>query len=294
MARKNDIVEDLGNAIADENAKTFLNDYKKQINTIQIGLIARVDKGLRPTLKSVKTVINVSGVTLNTRSSYVMSKIMLGVLDKPTPDISKLMKLYSVNQPKSFAKSMYDLARNSMKPIPLNNRDKLGAEIFNKIIRENKDALQEMVKTNQKALEQINKDITTNQSKAVIKRRNQLIKERITVNGVTRPLTNDEIAQRLTSEFRDDEARVQRILNTETHRQNELVKEAVARQEGYTKKTWNTQRDSKVRSSHSKLHGKTIEIKKDFNVGGHKASQPSAATLPPEEAINCRCFLTFK
>ncbi len=177
--------------------------------------------------------------------------------------------------------------------VTLNPREKKALGLLNNYMSDNREEIQKLVKTNTTALKKINKRITTSESRAIIKRRSQLIKQRVTVNGVKRPLTNKEIANALKSEFRDDTARLNRILQTEVHRQDELVKEVQALGLGFKFKTWNTQRDSKVRQSHAVLDRKKIRIGRDFNVGGHKASQPGDSTLPPEESINCRCFLTF-
>jgi hypothetical protein len=296
------IIEDLSNTFIDENAKTYAKQYQKNLNVIQATAIARVSKGLKVTQKTLGKTIAISGINRNTRNAYVLSSVSLlvqhdrnAVLGRKLSPIQKIMALYSVNNPKQFAFKIDKLTQKALgAKIPLNPRELKAFKQLDIFLRQNKEEIQKLVNTNTKALKAINKNISTNESRRIIKARRRLINDRIVVKGVKRPLTNNEIATRLRSEFKDDGARLERILQTEVHRQDELVKEVNAKALGFTKKTWNTQRDSKVRTSHAKLDRKSIKINKDFNVGGHKASQPGDATLPPEESINCRCFLTFE
>lgn len=295
MANRKNIVEDLSIALINENGKTYVREYRKHINDIQNEVITKAQKGIRPTIQSVKVKPNIRGININTRAAFLMAEIQNAVMNpaKATKGIKLLMELYSVDSPILLAAKLRKLAGRNLRVFPLNPRETKAFRLTNEILNANKKQIQALVERNTRALRVINKQITTDQSRVIIKRRNKLIRERIIENGVSRPLTNDEIAKRLKADFKNDTARVERILNTETHRQNELVKEVRARQQGFTHKTWNTQRDKKVRDSHKKLDGKRIPIGSKFNVGGHKASQPGDSTLPPHESINCRCFLTF-
>jgi hypothetical protein len=60
-------------------------------------------------------------------------------------------------------------------------------------------------------------------------------------------------------------------------------------------KTWNTQRDSKVRKTafHRDIDRQTKPIDEYFIVDGYKAMYPSDSTLPQFDRINCRCYLTY-
>ena len=170
----------------------------------------------------------------------------------------------------------------------------LAYNVVKKVVFNNKELIRNLVTDSKKALDKINREITKTQTKQIIKRKSKLTRERIVVNGVKRPLTNEEIAQRLRGEFFNNNAKVDMIISNEAHRQQELVKEVAAAYQGYKWKIWNTQRDSKVRSSHAKLDKKRVRMSTKFNVGGHKADYPSDPSLPPDESINCRCFLTYE
>lgn len=343
MARKLDIVEDLGNDLIDENSKVLVVGYRRSLNALQDELIEKTAKGNTLTLKGVKTKISTQQVNVTTRSAYVMGQVQLFVMDRSNPNyeaIRKLNQLYSVNNTRLFSVKLVKLARNNVTPIRLTPKERQAARIFNSIVKDNQKTIQGLVNKNTKALRTINKSITTNQVKEIkkqfnqikmlkkplspneindrlmkklnlsekelkrqlqkvessniMKERRKLINARKELQGVKRPLTNKEISTELKKKFGDNNSRLERILDTETHRQNELVKEVVARDQGFKWKIWNTQRDSKVRASHARLDRKRIRIKSMFNVGGHKAPHPGAAVLPPQESIRCRCFLTFE
>ena len=62
---------------------------------------------------------------------------------------------------------------------------------------------------------------------------------------------------------------------------------------GAETKTWVTRRDSRVRSEHIALHGKTVELKDGFEIGGTVLRYPGDPLAPPSLTINCRCHLKF-
>ena len=73
---------------------------------------------------------------------------------------------------------------------------------------------------------------------------------------------------------------------------DELI-EAV--ESGKTYKTWNTEKDKRVRQTHREAEKQTVEIWKPFTVGGWELLLPGDDSLgaPPEETSNCRCHLTY-
>lgn len=66
-----------------------------------------------------------------------------------------------------------------------------------------------------------------------------------------------------------------------------------AKEKGYTRKTWVTERDIKVRKSHREVDGLEIEIDDYFLVGNSIMQYPHDMTAPPEQTVNCRCTLKF-
>ena len=66
--------------------------------------------------------------------------------------------------------------------------------------------------------------------------------------------------------------------------------------QGKTKKTWITELDDKVRTTHRLVEGKTIDIDGLFLVGGSKMRFPmdTKYDADPRETINCRCTCEYK
>lgn len=67
-----------------------------------------------------------------------------------------------------------------------------------------------------------------------------------------------------------------------------------AADQGFTMKTWHTQRDNRVRKSHRAVEGKTIPINDYFEVGGGEMLFPRDYVNNPEECVNCRCSLSYE
>lgn len=60
-------------------------------------------------------------------------------------------------------------------------------------------------------------------------------------------------------------------------------------------KTWNTQRDKKVRKTtfHNGIDRQTVGIDDYFRVHDMKAQYPADSELPDWERLGCRCYLTY-
>ena len=76
---------------------------------------------------------------------------------------------------------------------------------------------------------------------------------------------------------------------------NNDVEYRAAKKSGKTKKTWHTMGDEKVRETHWPMDGVTVGIDEFFNVGGYDMLFPMDGEhgAPPEEIINCRCWVTY-
>lgn len=107
------------------------------------------------------------------------------------------------------------------------------------------------------------------------------------IGGVLRDRTAYEL-ERITR------TEVNRNLNLGTQQRGEEIAKELK-----VAKYWLHTSDSRVRDSHEKIGRETnpdfggtpIAYKKKFTVGGRKANGPHDPSLPPEEAINCRCRL---
>ncbi len=66
-----------------------------------------------------------------------------------------------------------------------------------------------------------------------------------------------------------------------------------ARRVGASSKTWLTRRDTRVRSQHNALQGRTVDLLDGFDVEGEVLRFPGDPLAPPHLTINCRCRLRF-
>lgn len=65
---------------------------------------------------------------------------------------------------------------------------------------------------------------------------------------------------------------------------------------GYTKKTWITEGDSKVRETHQEVDFTTVDIDKPFDVGNCQMLYPKDISLgaTADEIVNCRCSVYYE
>lgn len=88
-------------------------------------------------------------------------------------------------------------------------------------------------------------------------------------------------------------ADIERIAETETHRDANAGAYAAALAGGATTKTWNTMLDDRVRDSHYWLEGVSAPIDGEFyNYKGQSTQYPGEWGIA-EEDVNCRCYLTY-
>lgn len=89
-------------------------------------------------------------------------------------------------------------------------------------------------------------------------------------------------------------ADVERIAETETHRDSNAGAYAVAKKAGATQKVWHTMLDDRVRDSHQYLEGVVAPIDGEFySFAGNHTQYPGQWGIA-EEDVGCRCYLTFK
>lgn len=62
---------------------------------------------------------------------------------------------------------------------------------------------------------------------------------------------------------------------------------------GWTRKTWQTRRDDRVREAHRILQGQTQLLGDAFEVQGHKIRFPGDPEVPLNLRAGCRCWLTM-
>lgn len=161
---------------------------------------------------------------------------------------------------------------------------------------DNADFLQKMSKKFTNQMRDMNKIITTDLSKAILKDYRRLSR--------TANLSIEDISKQLQAKYSNDTARVERIMRTEMHSQQQIVATATAIENDYLFKTWHNRADggkggdvrgtnSTDKADHLMLDGKKIPIDKKFKLKNGEAMYPSDPTLPVIERVNCRCELTY-
>lgn len=86
-----------------------------------------------------------------------------------------------------------------------------------------------------------------------------------------------------------NQTQAERIAITETTRMNNIVFDDIYRKEEIPFKKWVTVGDGRVRDAHAEADGQTVEINKDFYVGGEYLKHPGDPNAKAENTINCRC-----
>lgn len=66
-----------------------------------------------------------------------------------------------------------------------------------------------------------------------------------------------------------------------------------AKENGYTKKTWITERDNRVRKTHREVDSLTIPIDNLFPVGNSLMMYPHDFSAEPKEVCGCRCSIKY-
>lgn len=86
------------------------------------------------------------------------------------------------------------------------------------------------------------------------------------------------------------------IAETETNVIGNFAEFTDAKDEGYTKKVWETMQDEAVRQTHVEADGSEIDIDEPFLVGGYEMMFPCDSSLGAgaEEIVNCRCTVSYR
>ena len=320
---KTKIIDKLNRAFEEASTKFIAREYTKNINAIQKEAIALFEKNEDLTQSDLRAIINnnridvagfkkiafmqfiLASLTLVISNIRTLSRkdrlalepilILLGLLKT-----SKNIKLSKI-KPTKIANDVSKLTNaiiKGHKPTKLTPTQQNAFVELDKYFKKNEKVINKIALTQQKAMRKINKKITTNISKSILKdlRRFKVIDKQIA--------TFEQVKEKLRSKYRNASVRVERILRTEMHATSETTKLIQARNLGFTHKTWTnnptagkggpvrgTQKGDKF--NHKMLNGKTIPIDSKFKLVGGKAEMPGSQTLPAGDRIYCRCTLVY-
>lgn len=282
MSRKLDLAEQLQREFEDLVTEKEQRKYGKFVRENTAALIDKRPKNKREALKLL------SKNKIDTKNSVKMFSVLNGVMTKilnpETREARKklkpldgLMRVYNVNNPKSFAKEVYSMTTGQ----GMSNRNKK----FRPLLLSYYDGFTENIESEAKQAERAMQRAEVEKVSTVFKDLEELREQRI-------PIT--QVKKQLIAKYGDPK-RVKRALNTELHEQAERVKVEQSKFMGYTHKKWNTQKDERVRRTrfHNQIAGVSVPIDNKFKAAGLEADYAGDVSLPVGERINCRCFVTY-
>lgn len=114
------------------------------------------------------------------------------------------------------------------------------------------------------------------------------------INQITVEIVNSTF-ENIDTEYFLSQDRAINIAETETNTVLNYGDYKDAIEKGFTKKTWITERDNRVRKSHQIADGKTVNIKEYFKVGGDMMLFPHDLSMnpKPQNVIGCRCHIKY-
>ena len=303
MPSKNQIIDRLNEEFEELQNKASDREYSKVLNAIQKQVIETFEK--KKTLKRsdiTKAIkdnpLNIDKFDRNTFTAYILSGITSvienGKRDARLRNIMLLVSLYDVTRPKELAKAVTKVTNqyfyNNQKLSP---KEKRLYSYMKQHYDSNIRTIGRIAREQDKLYKDIHRKVTSNLSQNIM---NDLKKWNRDKDGT--PLTFAERDNKLRDKYGNAAYRVERIIRTETHAQNETVKYLDMKNRGYKQKLWVNQKDNKVRTSHkgSPLTTQWIDINSKFELTGSNetALYPGDNSLSAGERINCRCFAKYR
>lgn len=284
---KRQMVEDINNAFIDvlqeENAQTYVK-YIKRINRELIDNIETL------TPDKAKRIIQRESINIdNMALLFTIQNAILVLINQPSQKkdtmlvpIFAVMAMYSMSDPKRFAKKIIHIAKGKN----LSNREKQAFKSIKQFENMNKQFID---KTQKQAVRNLNRSIDKSK---VYKRMVKDYKEQRKQFGDT-PI---EITKSNLKRKYNGNKNIERALDTELHAQSEYIKKEHSKELGYTHKIWKTQSDGRVRETcfHQQMHNKEVLIDSDFRACGLRAEYAGDERLPPSERIRCRCYIVYR
>lgn len=283
MSRKVDLAEQLQKEFEDLLTEKEQRQFAKRNKKINEELIEKRPKSKKQVRAIIEkhTIDNDSSVKMFTTLNGVVNKL----LNTPTRQsrnklkpLDTIMRAYNVNNPKTFAKNVYNMT-SGLQQSERNKR-------FRPALLSYYDGFTETIETEKQQAQRALLRADLERSSGIFKDFENLRQERVPIRQVKKQLI----------EKYGDPNRVKRALNTELHEQAERVKLEQSKFLGYTHKKWNTQKDERVRKTkfHNQVAGKIVPVDSNFRAAGMEAEYPSDLSLPVQERINCRCFVTYQ
>lgn len=278
-------IEQINDAFIEVLKKRYSDKYVKYIKQIQRELVANIET---LTQAKVKAIIRNAKINIDDVVTLLMiQSAVLMTLNKPKKQVDEnlipilgIVGLYSLKKPKLFVEKMVSIVDG----VVVTAKDKAVKGFIVDYTKTN-----EQILTEARGLARSKLDMSIIESNKA----NDIVKDFYAQAKDNKPFA--DIKRDLLKKY-DKASNVERVLDTELHRQSEYLKELHAKSVGYTHKIWRTQRDSKVRDTafHTNVANKRVPIDGVFRAGGLKADYPGDTNLPPSDSIHCRCYLEYE
>lgn len=272
----------------------FMRDYRgtryikyfKEINNeiIQRGGLLGQDE-IRSIVASKTVDLNlddfaVFSLLIGTITSVIENQRMTAQQRRNLLPVIAIATVYSLSSPKTFVQKVHKSYTKPQSP-----NEKRVNELIKQHIADNRVVI-ERIKVEQK------RALIESQTKAKLQQSKNVIDDVAELTAQGKPQEMQRIW--LKRKYNGNKA-MERALDTEIHTNIEIGKREQAKTDGFTKKTWRTQGDSKVRKTrwHDGVNGQTVLIDEDFVVGTMRASIAGDNRLPVGERIRCRCYIVY-
>jgi hypothetical protein len=290
MANRKKLIDEINSAFIE-----FIKNYRgkrytkifKEINQEIIdrrGLISQ-DEIRRLIERKVKDVnfedIAVFSLLLGSITTIMENRRLARKQKEQLAPIIAAIAVYSIARPKKFVDKIHKSYRN-----PTSANEKKVNVLLKRTIVQNKETITRIQTLQKDSLVKTQTLAKTEQAKHVIDDMAEL-----TAKGKPIEMQKHWLRRKYNSN-----KVIMRALDTEAHSSMEIGKLVQAKDDGFTKKTWKTQGDNKVRKTswHSGVANMTVPIDEDFIVGSLRASAPADDRLPVGERVHCRCYLVYE
>ncbi len=278
-------IEQINDAFIEVLKNRYALKYVRYIKAIQREIVANIED---LTAEKVKSIVHNAKIDIDSIVVLMLiQSAVLMTLNKPKKQVSDdllpilaIVGIYSLKKPKLFVAKMTDIVEG----VIVNDKDKAVKGYIADYTKSNSDLL---TKARELARSKMDMSIIeSNKASDIVKDFYKQAKE-------NKPFA--EIKADLLKKY-DKVSNVERVLDTELHRQSEYLKQLHAESVGFKYKIWRTQQDSRVRDTefHTHVADKRVPIDSDFRVAGLRASYPGDISLPPSDSIHCRCYLEYE
>lgn len=113
-------------------------------------------------------------------------------------------------------------------------------------------------------------------------------------NAIEKGLSTEDLKEQIESTRQWSEFRADTIARTETNAayvQGDMAGGRALGNDGPVEKVWVAVLDNRTRESHADASDQCVPFDESFEVGGVSMDSPLDPSAPPEEVVNCRCYV---